>query len=146
MPVLHRRAFVVCCASSIAAAPAGLETAAAQERPSDPLHASFIAAAERMRLEAVRAGDQSYGAVVVSGGEIVGWGPSRVVVERNSDAHAERVAIRDAQKRLGRKDLSGAVLYSTSRACSLCERAAAEARIARMYWGARGSDAGPPRG
>lgn len=106
----------------------------------------FIAAAERMRLDAVRAGDQSYGAVVVLKGEIVGWGPSRVVTSRDPNYHAERVAIWDAQERRGTKDLSGALLYSTSRACSLCEAAAAVARVSRMYWGPKGVDAGTPRG
>ncbi len=109
-------------------------------------HQLFIDEAERMRQVAVAAGDQSYGAVVVSGGEIVGWGPSRVIVDRSLNAHAERVAIWDAQARTGRKDLAGAVLYSTSRACSVCEGVAARAGISRMYWGAKGSDAGVPRG
>ncbi len=105
----------------------------------------FIAEAERMRVQAVRAGDQSYGAVVVKDGAIVGWGPSRVVSDRNPNAHAERVAVWDAQARLGTKDLSGAQLYSTSRACSACEAAAAAARVGRMYWGPKGIDAGVPR-
>lgn len=119
----------------------------AQAGGADPAqHRGFIAAAERMRREAVAAGDQSYGAVVVSAGEIVGWGPSRVVVDRNLNAHAERVAIRDAQARLGRADLTGAVLYSTSRACPVCEAAAAKAGISRMYWGPSASDGGAPAG
>ena len=33
------------------------------------------------------------GAVLVLDGRIAGWGPSRVVTDRNPDAHAERVAI-----------------------------------------------------
>jgi hypothetical protein len=42
-------------------------------------HAAFIAAAFKAKDEAVRSGDQSYGAVVVQDGRIVGYGPSRVV-------------------------------------------------------------------
>ena len=106
---------------------------------------NFIAEAERMREQAVRAGDQSYGAVLVRGHAIVGWGPSRVVTDRNPDAHAERVAIWDAQARLGTSDLAGTVLYSTSRPCGACEFAAAAARVSRMYWGKAGTDAGAPR-
>ncbi len=89
-------------------------------------HREFIAAAFRMKDEAVRAGDQAYGAVVVKDGRIIGFGPSRVVLKKDWTAHAEREAIREAQARLGRTDLSGCVLYSTSRPCSECERAAAE--------------------
>jgi tRNA(Arg) A34 adenosine deaminase TadA len=75
----------------------------------------------------------------------VGWGPSRVVTRTDPNAHAERVAIGDAQRRLGKSDLSGSILYSTSRPCSLCERAAAEANVARVIYGEAAIDAGPPR-
>ena len=105
----------------------------------------YIAAAFKMKADAERAGDQPYGAVVVSGEEIVGWGPSRVVTRNDPTAHAEREAIRDAQRRLGKQDLSGSILYSTSRPCALCERAAAEAKVARMIHGASAIDAGAPR-
>jgi tRNA(adenine34) deaminase len=102
--------------------------------------------AEEMKRQAESWGDQSYGAVLVHDGQIVGFGPSRVVRDRDPDAHAERVAIRDAQRRLSRSSLSGAVLYSTSRPCALCELAAANAQIARMYFGSTLQDAGVPRG
>jgi tRNA(Arg) A34 adenosine deaminase TadA len=105
----------------------------------------FIAEAFRMKDQAVAAGDQPYGAVVVKDGAIIGYGPSRVVTDRNPIAHAEQVAVWDAQKRLGAADLTGAVMYSTSRPCSACEAAAASARLDRMYYGATGFDAGRPR-
>jgi tRNA(adenine34) deaminase len=104
----------------------------------------FVDAAFAMKSQAERSGDQSYGAVVVRDMEIVGWGPSRVIAKRDWTAHAEREAIRDAQAALG-ADLSGCVIYSTSRPCVNCERAAAEAGIARMYFGAEATDAGVPR-
>lgn len=89
-------------------------------------------------------GDQSYGAVLVLDGAVIGEGPSRVVKSNDVTAHAEREAIRDARRRLGRQEFPGAVLYSTSRPCSLCEAAAAEAKVSRMYFGAMLSDAGTP--
>lgn len=89
-------------------------------------------------------GDQPYGAVLVLDGAVVGEGPSRVVKNNDVSAHAEREAIRDASRRLGRHKLAGAVLYSTSRPCSLCEAAAAEAGVSRMYFGAVLTDAGTP--
>jgi tRNA(adenine34) deaminase len=106
---------------------------------------AYIAAAFRMKADAEKAGDQPYGAVVVLGEEIVGWGPSRVVTRNDPTAHAEREAIRDAQRRLGKVDLSGSILYSTSRPCPLCERAAAECKVGRMIHGASATDAGVPR-
>ena len=98
-----------------------------------------------MRAKAIAAGDQPYGAVLVVGGEIVGWGPSRVVVDRNPDAHAERVALWDAQTRLGRRRLDGAVIYATSIPCAVCQRALAAAGVARMIFGPEGRDGGAPR-
>jgi len=97
-----------------------------------------------MKREATLRGDQPFGAVVVMGGAIVGYGPSRVVVDRNPDAHAERVALWDAQRRLGTKTLSGAVLYSTSRPCATCQKALALANFGWMFVGADAADAGPP--
>ena len=106
---------------------------------------AFIDKAFEMKRLAESTGDQSYGAVVARGDEIVGLGPSRVVVKKDFTAHAEREAVRDAQAKLGKSDLSGCVMYSTSRPCSDCERAAAQAKIARMYYGPQGTDAGAPR-
>ncbi len=124
-----------------AAADAGTRTAAAAESE----HRPFVEAAMAMKEKAIQAGDQPYGAVVVQDGRIVGYGPSRVVTNNDWSAHAEREAIRDAQARLGTADLSSCVMYSTSRPCSNCELAAADARLARMFHGAAPIDAGAPR-
>jgi tRNA(adenine34) deaminase len=102
-------------------------------------------AAEAMRRLALSWGDQAYGAVLVSASGVVAEGPSRVVRNSDPDAHAEREAIREAQRRLATPDLSGSVLYSTSRPCRLCEQAAAQANVSRMYFGPQLVDAGAPR-
>ena len=104
----------------------------------------FVAEAARMRREAIASGDQPFGAVVVMGDTIVGYGPSRVMIDRNPNAHAERVALWDAQRRLGTRDLTGAVIYSTSRPCSTCERALAHSNIEWMFVGPEATDAGKP--
>jgi tRNA(Arg) A34 adenosine deaminase TadA len=135
---LTRRAWML----GTAAVAAALGTPA---RPAPAVHREFIEAAFRMRDEAVRAGDQAYGAVVVKDGRIIGFGPSRVVLKNDFTAHAEREAIREAQARLGSRDLAGCVLYSSSRPCSNCETAAAEANVARMIHGRDATDAGRPR-
>lgn len=104
----------------------------------------YEAAASMKRL-AESWGDQSYGAVLVLAGKVVGDGPSRVVQRSDPNAHAEREAIRDAQRRLGRLQLPGSVLYSTSHPCRLCEAAAAAALVSRMVYGEALTDAGAPR-
>ncbi len=118
-------------------------TAQSQAERALPEQRWYEAANEMKRL-AESLGDQPYGAVVVLDGKIVGGAPSRVIKNQNPDAHAERGAIHDAQRRLGRTLLSGAVLYSTSRPCSLCEAAAAQAAVSRMYFGSSLADAGVP--
>lgn len=106
----------------------------------------FVAAAARQRDAAVAAGDQPYGAVVVLDGRIIGHGPSRVITDKNPDAHAERVALWDAQRQLGREDLSGAVIFATSPPCAICQRALARARVSSMRVGPQGREYGAPRG
>ena len=126
-----RRTFILASVSAAAVSPAD----AASE---------FVAAAFRMKEHAITAGDQAYGAVVVQAGSIIGWGPSRVREFGESAGHAEQEAIRDAQRRTRRDDLSGCAMYSTSRPCGTCQRAAAQAKIARMYFGPEATDAGAP--
>jgi tRNA(Arg) A34 adenosine deaminase TadA len=124
-----------------AALAAALPTRAA-ERDAD---LRWIAQAEQQKQRALGWGDQPYGAVLVLDGRIAGEGPSRVVQRNDPDAHAERVAIADAQQRLGRARLAGSTLYSTSRPCRVCEAAAARAGVARLVFGADASDGGAPR-
>ena len=128
--------------SLLLAAPAwaGLATAA----PADPLHAA-MRRAEAMRDQALRAGDQPFGAVVLCGDRVVAEAPSRVVTATDPTAHAEMEAIRDAARRLRTRDLSACVLVSTSRPCRMCEAAAAWAGITRMIHGESLTDAGAPR-
>src|SRR5262245_6648230 len=106
---------------------------------------SFIAEAARMKREAVASGDQPFGAVVVKDGVIIGYGPSRVILDHNPNAHAERIALLDAQRRHGINATIGAEIYSTSRPCLACENTLAVANVARMYVGADGADAGRPQ-
>jgi tRNA(adenine34) deaminase len=113
--------------------------------PSTHADRRFFEAALAMKRLAQSWGDQAYGAVLVLNDEIVGEGPSRVIKNSDPTAHAEREAIRDAQRRLGRTSLAGSVLYSTSQACRECEAAAAAAAVSRMIYGAALSDAGQPR-
>lgn len=101
--------------------------------------------AEALRDEALRAGDQPYGAVLLRGDVIVGAAPSRVVSHTDPTAHAEMEAIRDAARQLRTRDLSGCVLVSTSRPCRMCEAAAGWAGVTRMVYGEALTDAGAPR-
>jgi tRNA(Arg) A34 adenosine deaminase TadA len=120
------------------AVPASAETSAEDRR-------RFMDRAFEMRAEAVRRGDQPFGAVVVKDGRIVGEGISAVITRPDPTAHGEIEAIRDAARRLGSRDLSGAELFTTFRPCPMCEAAAAWAGIARVWHGEAIADGGAPR-
>lgn len=106
---------------------------------------AFIDRAFDLRRQASASGDQPYGALVVRGDEIVGQSQSLVIINGDPTAHAEMAAIRDAARRTGSRDLSGATLYSSSRPCPMCEAAAYWAGVDRMVFGRTGVDAGRPK-
>ncbi len=115
------------------------------DQPDYPNPQSYIARAFELRDQATRSGDQGYGAVVARDSGIVGQSQSLVVLNRDPTAHAEMEAIRDAARRLGSRDLSGTVLYSSSSPCPMCEAAAYWAGIARLIHGRSLTDGGPPK-
>jgi tRNA(Arg) A34 adenosine deaminase TadA len=119
----------------------GPRTASAA-KPSD---SRFIAEAFSLRDMALAAGDQPYGAVIVLRGAVVGRGRSRVVADRDESRHAERVALKDAQDRLGRERIDGAIIYSSAIPCPYCQPMLARAGVVRMIHGRDALDAGAPR-
>ena len=77
------------------------------------------------------------GALLVSaGGEVLGEGWNRNIVERDPTAHAEIVAMRQAGARLGNHRLLGATLYVTLEPCAMCAMAMIHARIERVVFAA----------
>lgn len=105
---------------------------------------ALMSKAFEMKRLATGSGDQPYGAVVVKDGKVVGEGPSRVIVNGDPTAHAEMEAIRHAARALGTRDLSGCILYATSRPCRMCETAAYWANVAFIYHGEALNEGGPP--
>ena len=102
-------------------------------QPNEKTKAGFLARARALRDQAVREGDQAYGAVVVRDGEIVGEGRNYVVLHSDPTAHAELLAVRDAARRLNKRDLSDCDVYSTATPCPMCQGALYWARIRRYH-------------
>jgi tRNA(Arg) A34 adenosine deaminase TadA len=102
-------------------------------QPPEPTKAAFLARARALRDEAVREGDQAYGAVVVRNGVIVGEGRNYVVLHTDPTAHSELLAVRDAARRLGTRDLSDCDVYSTATPCAMCQGALYWARVRRVF-------------
>jgi tRNA(Arg) A34 adenosine deaminase TadA len=102
-------------------------------QPTEKTKIGFLARAHALRDQAVNEGDQAYGAVVVRDGVIVGEGRNYVVLQSDPTAHAELLAVRDAARRLNRRDLSDCDVYSTATPCPMCQGALYWARIRRYH-------------
>ena len=96
----------------------------------------FMDEALALAREAAAAGEVPVGAVVVSGGTIVGRGRNRTLADHDPSGHAEIVALRDAAQTLGNHRLGDCDLWVTLEPCAMCAGAIAHARIARLYYGA----------
>ena len=92
-----------------------------------------IAEAEK----ALEMGEVPVGAVVVSGGEIIGSGHNRVEGKGFPFEHAEIVAMWDAVEKHDRWKLGTSVLYVTVEPCIMCIGAVLLARLPRVVYGVR---------
>jgi tRNA(Arg) A34 adenosine deaminase TadA len=82
-------------------------------------------------------GEVPVGAVVVSaGGQVLAQAGNRTRELHDPTAHAEILALRAACAALGSERLTGADLYVTLEPCPMCAAAIANARVARLYYGA----------
>jgi guanine deaminase len=76
-----------------------------------------------------------FGAVVVKNGRVIGKGHNQVLTSNDSTAHAEIMAIRDAEQAEQTHDLTGCEIYATSYPCPMCLGAIMWARISRVCYG-----------
>ena len=97
----------------------------------------FMRQALALAREAAAAGEVPVGCVIVRGGEIVGRGRNRREEKRSAASHAEMEAIAQANEILGSWRLDGCELYVTLEPCPMCAGAILNARIARVWYGAR---------
>ncbi len=82
------------------------------------------------------AGEVPIAALVVVGDEIIGRGANRVIRDRDTTAHAEIVALRDAFHTINNYRVPGATVYTTVEPCAMCAGALLHARVSRVVWGA----------
>ena len=107
---------------------------------------TFGEAAMRFALEEARQGADEgkvpIGAIVVIDNCVVGAAHNLPVGLRDPTAHAEMLAIREAASLVGEYRLTEASLYVTLEPCVMCVGAIVNARIAKVYYGARDAKAG----
>jgi tRNA(adenine34) deaminase len=86
--------------------------------------------------ETATAGEVPIAALVVIGDQVIGRGANRVIRDRDTTAHAEVVALRDAFKTINNYRVPGATVYTTVEPCAMCAGALIHARVSRIVWGA----------
>ena len=105
-------------------------------------HEEYMRRAIELSHEHMQAGEGGpFGALVVSGGEVVGEGWNEVTSRNDPTAHAEIVAIRSACTRLGTFSLEDATIYCSSEPCPMCLSAIYWSRIPRLYYANAAEDA-----
>ena len=96
----------------------------------------YMTEAIREALDGISQGHGGpFGCVIVKNGEIIGTGHNMVLEDKDSTAHGEITAIRNAEKALDSYDLSGCVLYTTGEPCPMCLYAILWANISKVYYG-----------
>ena len=100
-------------------------------------HEGYMRQALALAREAAEAGEVPVGCVIVREGEIVGRGRNRREEKRAVSSHAEMEAMAQANARLGTWRLDGCELYVTLEPCPMCAGAILNARIPRVFYGAR---------
>ena len=87
-------------------------------------------------LRGIKKGDGGpFGACVVRDGKIVASARNTVLKTKDPTCHAEINAIRKASKKLGRWNLSGCVIYSTTEPCPMCFSAIHWAQMDEVIFG-----------
>ncbi len=90
--------------------------------------------------EAQRAFDEDevpVGACILKGNQIIGVGHNRREQKQEIISHAEIEAIHEASRVLGSWRLDGCDLYVTLEPCLMCAGAIIQARIGKLFYGAK---------
>ena len=94
--------------------------------------AFFMSLAYNQAIDAWRQDEVPIGAVIVSGGEVIGAAHNRVEGSRDPTAHAEMLALTQAASRLGDWRIEGATVYVTKEPCPMCSGAMVMSRVKRV--------------
>src|SRR3989454_1396189 len=102
----------------------------------------FMGEALRQAARAYEAEETPIGAVVVQEGRILARAFNQVELLKDATAHAEMLALTQAEEALGDWRLTGCTLYVTKEPCPICAGAIVHVRLARVVFGASDPKAG----
>jgi tRNA(adenine34) deaminase len=102
----------------------------------------FMGEALRQAAKALAADEVPVGAVVVRNGRIIARAFNQVELLKDATAHAEMLAITQAEETVGDWRLTDCTLYVTKEPCPMCAGAIVHVRLARVVFGASDPKAG----
>src|SRR5437867_10668267 len=96
---------------------------------------SFMREALRQAQKAYEADEVPVGAVVVRAGNIIGRAYNQVELLKDATAHAEMLAVTQAEAAVGDWRLTDCDLYVTKEPCAMCAGALVHTRVRRVIFG-----------
>src|SRR5207248_6021634 len=102
----------------------------------------FMREALRQAKKAYEADEVPVGAVVVRAGRIIGRAYNQVELLKDATAHAEMLALTQAEAAVGDWRLLDCDLYVTKEPCPMCAGALVHTRIRRVIFGCADPSAG----
>src|SRR5215216_1169586 len=102
----------------------------------------FMREALRQAQKAYTADEVPVGAVVVREGKIIGRAHNQVELLKDATAHAEMLALTQAEASVGDCRLTDCDLYVTKEPCAMCAGALVHTRIRRVIFGCADPSAG----
>ena len=109
------------------------------ESPGDE---NFMREALRQAQKANEAGEVPVGAVIVQAGKIIARAHNQVELLKDATAHAEMLALTQAEAAVGDWRLAECDLYVTKEPCAMCAGALVHTRIRRVIFGCTDPAAG----
>lgn len=106
------------------------------------MNAKYMLSAINMAKKAKRKNEVPVGAVIVKDDKIIASAHNMCEALFDSTAHAEMLAIKEAEKTLQKKRLNDCEIYVTLEPCAMCAGAIAAARFKTVVFGAYDSECG----
>ena len=103
---------------------------------------NFMREALRHAQKANEAGEVPVGAVIVQAGKIIARAHNQVELLKDATAHAEMLALTQAEAAVGDWRLAECDLYVTKEPCAMCAGALVHTRIRRVIFGCTDPAAG----
>src|SRR6201997_4667970 len=102
----------------------------------------FMREALRQAQKAYAAEEVPVGAIVVRGGKIIAKAHNQVELLKDATAHAEMLALTQAEAAVGDWRLTECDLYVTKEPCAMCAGALVHTRVRRVIFGCADPSAG----